>query len=307
MNAPRLRWTDLTAAGREAVERHAGGAVRRTWDQPGGYTTGIAARLQFHDGGEAFLKAIPRDHELAEMYRHEAHIADALPASCPAPELRWAGEAGGWNLQLFAFVHGRHPSLAPGSPDLAATTDTVAALADTLTPCPLHQPRRVVDEFARDFTGWRRLPHRLLPDWAMPHWDAFVAYETRCGELADGDTLVHTDLRADNLLITADGQVLVVDWAWGARGAAWVDPAMLLPQLILAGHTPADAEAIMSRVPAWRSAPPDAVTRFAVALTGYWVEALHRDGLGEELQAYRRRAVQAGRAWIGHRLALTPL
>ncbi|MFJ7243623.1 phosphotransferase [Kitasatospora sp. NPDC098652] len=68
----------------------------------------------------------------------------------------------------------------------------------------------------------------------------------------EGDTLLHCDLRADNMLL-ARGRVMVIDWSWFARGATWVDAAFLLPQLVLAGHTAAGAERLLAEtVPAWR-------------------------------------------------------
>lgn len=38
-----------------------------------------------------------------------------------------------------------------------------------------------------------------------------------------GDTLCHSDLRDDNLIVTADGALRVCDWNWPAVGPAWTD------------------------------------------------------------------------------------
>ena len=43
-----------------------------------------------------------------------------------------------------------------------------------------------------------------------------------------GETLVHTDVRDDNILITADGRALLCDWNWPVVGAAWLDSLFLL-------------------------------------------------------------------------------
>ena len=94
----------------------------------------------------------------------------------------------------------------------------------------------------------------------------------------------------------------MIDWSWFATGAAWVDVAFLLPQLLLAGHGPSDAEQLLAqRVPAWRDAPEEGVVAFAVALTGFWTWQ-HRHGPGGALGEYRERAADAGQAWVAHRM-----
>ena len=52
------------------------------------------------------------------------------------------------------------------------------------------------------------------------HLDDLVA-RPRTGLAAlDGDTLVHCDIRADNMLITPGRHAgVVVDWPWGSRRA----------------------------------------------------------------------------------------
>jgi hypothetical protein len=44
-----------------------------------------------------------------------------------------------------------------------------------------------------------------------------------------GDSLVHADMRADNLVLRADGTTItIVDWPWASLGATWFDRLMLL-------------------------------------------------------------------------------
>jgi Phosphotransferase enzyme family len=50
-----------------------------------------------------------------------------------------------------------------------------------------------------------------------------------------GDHLCHADIRADNLLLRADGQVVVVDWPWACPGAPWYDRLLLLLNVALYG------------------------------------------------------------------------
>ncbi|WP_055599695.1 phosphotransferase [Streptomyces aureus] len=50
-----------------------------------------------------------------------------------------------------------------------------------------------------------------------------------------GGTLLHCDIRSDNILV---GEVRFVDWVLAHRGAARLDVALLVPQLILAAMRP---------------------------------------------------------------------
>lgn len=49
-----------------------------------------------------------------------------------------------------------------------------------------------------------------------------------------GETLLHGDVRADNLLLTASG-VTLVDWPHARVGAAFVDPVLFAPALPAGG------------------------------------------------------------------------
>ena len=43
------------------------------------------------------------------------------------------------------------------------------------------------------------------------------------GKVVGGDTLTHTDIRSDNVLIDPDGRALICDWNWPVRAASWFD------------------------------------------------------------------------------------
>ncbi|MGW0590975.1 hypothetical protein [Streptosporangium sp. NPDC002607] len=96
-----------------------------------------------------------------------------------------------------------------------------------------------------------------------------------------------------------DGRTYVIDWAFAVRGAGWVDAVMLAPRFIEAGHTSEQTEALLARVPAWRSAPADAVTGLAALWT---LSRLYKARFGPvEGRDFRTRAAEAGGAWVRHR------
>jgi hypothetical protein len=86
----------------------------------------------------------------------------------------------------------------------------------------------------------------IARDWTETRWDA------------------HTDINPDNLLI-GESHTGAVDWAWPTRGAAFIDPAQLVVQLIAAGHTPESAENWVTERTAWSAADPRAVDVFSTA------------------------------------------
>ncbi|MEU6934931.1 hypothetical protein AB4225_36035 [Streptomyces sp. 2RAF24] len=266
-------WADLPALLRHSItdQFHPSDPVEPV---EGGFTPGVRVRMQQAAGGEVFLKAIPTSDPLADMYRTEAAINRTLPDGS-GPQLLSERDEEGWIILAFTYIPGRHPDLAPGSPDLPAVLDTVAALHAPLTPCPYpHAPA---------FTAHPVVAH------AADHHHAMT-----------GDALLHCDIRADNMLLGPRGPLLV-DWALAHRGAPWLDTALMVPQLILAGHNAEEAEKHASQIPAYRDAPDDAITAFASSITAYWTERAHQ-GV-PALRQYRQRAVEAGRAWEAYRQA----
>ncbi|MEW1912552.1 phosphotransferase [Kitasatospora sp. NPDC085895] len=299
--ANRPGWDDLPLAVRTAVEERCRAMVSAVAYPSGGFTPGIAARLQLTDGSRVFIKGVPAEDRTAGMYRAEAAVGVHLPARI-APVLLWVVEVVGWLVLGFEDVAGGNPDLAPGSSELGLVLDTVAELGLELTPCPAGQAgpfSALADTLAGHWEGL----HRDGPGgWDHEHAAELASLDDPAVlvRATEGDTLLHCDLRADNMLLSA-GRALVIDWSWFTRGAAWVDAAFFLPQLMLAGHTAAGAEQLLvERVPAWRAAPEDGVLAFAVAITGYWAWQ-QRTGPGGALGAYRGRAAAVGREWIAHR------
>lgn len=98
--------------------------------------------------------------------------------------------------------------------------------------------------------------------------------------------------------------VTFVDWAHASTGPACIDAASLAPQLVLAGHTPADIARLLRDHPA-TAGSPDTTTAFLAALTGHW----HRNARkpappgAPGLRTYQHPAAAAGLALLGYRLS----
>jgi aminoglycoside phosphotransferase (APT) family kinase protein len=272
----RLGWGDAPAWLRAEVEARLGGPVVEAATQPGGFSPGIAARLRLADGRRAFVKAVgPHPNpDSPDIHRAEARIAAALPRSAPAARLLWSLDRRGWVALAFEDVEGAHPVL-PWRPDeLRRVLEMVAAMAPALTPAPPGIPP-IAERLQDSFRGWRRLASAHadggddlagLDPWAVRHLHRLAELETAWPPAAAGPTLLHADLRADNLLLTPT-RVVAVDWPWACVGAAWVDLLLLLPSVAMQGGP--DPEPTFAAHPLGARADPAAVTTTLAAWAGY--------------------------------------
>ncbi|GII76590.1 hypothetical protein Sru01_15720 [Sphaerisporangium rufum] len=299
--AIRRRFDDLPAAVRHGVEELLGAPVAAAADQSGGFTHGTAARLALADGRRVFAKAIRSDDGLAGAYRAEAACAAALPPATPAPRLRLDAELAGWLVLVFDDVAGRHPDVTVPA-ELDALLGAVTRLGRALTPNPLAGAAPAGRELAPLMSGWRRFaaagPPADLSPWCRRHLDRLAALEEGWAAAVAGDTLLHADLRPDNTLLTAAGEVVVVDWACACVGAAWADLVILL-----ASVPGIDAEAITRSHPLTHDVPAGAIDAFLCALAGCWAYESRQPPLpaAPALRPFQARNAAHTEAWLARR------
>lgn len=258
--ARRLEWAHLPPHLRGAIERRLGSPVVDATSRDSGFTPGFASVLDCADGTRHFVKAASTKAQrmFAEAYREEARKLRLLPEGAPATRLLWVRDADDWVVLGFAYVDGRAPE-RPWSPDdLAAASRTLVDAAAVLTPAP-EGVERAVDAFA----GWPA----LWDDVDHPRASDCRALADRFAEVADGDTLVHTDVRDDNLIIRADGSVVLCDWNWPVVGAAWLDSLFLL---IGPRGDGLDVEAHIAAHPLLADLEPDHVDIAIALILGYF-------------------------------------
>jgi phosphotransferase family enzyme len=291
----RRSWDELPQAVRAAIEARTG-PVDSAEIPSAGRNSDFSATLRVRDD-VLFCKGIAEaEGKRGRMHRHEADVNEWLPPAI-APRLRWRAEVDGWLLLGFDRVPGRHADLSPGSPDLPLVAQAVTILGEQPGHCAVSAPR-LAGQWAR-LAAWRRLAKDTPADldaWTRDRLDELVGHEARAIELAEGDSLVHTDLHALNILVDGE-RARVVDWAWSRLGNAAIDPAFLIARLIAAGHDPAAAESWAGTIPAWRATPQPTRTAFAVAILGIW-EYLERT----EPLPHRAALTTAARQWVRYRL-----
>jgi aminoglycoside phosphotransferase (APT) family kinase protein len=292
-----------------ASSRPGASAARPSWErrpstsaEPGGRPDepastaelGLAAVVHAANG-RYFVKAAPSDSPAARLYEREMAANQALSFNVPAPQMRYSSSNGGWLVMAFDYLDVRDADLSPGSPDL----EGVLAFLATISAAPTWDAAPPVEV---NVTALQDKADALLSKQpgGLP-WDLYrVLIEGIDIATLAGDRLVHYDLHPGNLKTAADGDVMAVDWAFACTGAPWVDAVLLVPRLIDAGHSPVTAERLMSRLPAWRTAPVASVTALAALWTIFReCKALYGP---EDARAFRRQAARSGRCWVEYRM-----
>ncbi|GHH75478.1 hypothetical protein GCM10018793_18910 [Streptomyces sulfonofaciens] len=308
----RTPWERLPGRVHDAVAAMLGGAVATATTQRGGFSPGVAARVGTADGRRAFVKAVSTEAnaDAPGMHRAEARHAAALPARVAAPRLLGSYDDGTWVVLVFEDVPGHQPHVPWRADELGRVLSAVHDLAGTLTPSPVDAPPVAV-RLADGFSGWQRMlasgATRGLDPWVAHHLPRLAELSAPWAEHAAGDTLTHGDLRADNILLTADGGVIFVDWPHASLAAPWFDLLTMLP-CVRAQGGPAPEEVFTSH-PLGRDADPAGVTAVLAALAGYFVEHARRPpppGL-PTVRAFQYAQGVAALGWLRTRLAQRPV
>jgi hypothetical protein len=189
------------------------------------------------------------------------------------PALRWYAEDEEWIVLGFEAVKGRPSDFAPGSSDLPIVVELVKLVGELPLPA-------------------------VAREWPETRWDRYVV-DAADTELFRGDALLHTDINPDNVLIGGPNG-WVVDWSWPTRGAAFIDPAELVMQLVASGHSAEAAEGWVAECPAWKDADPRAIDAFAAASLRMSQRFAERQPDAEWLGAM----VAATQEWVTHRSTL---
>lgn len=268
-SARRLEWAHLPPALRDDVEARLGSPVVGAHSVEAGFTPGMASVLTCADGSQHFVKAASHraQRAFAASYAEEVRHLRTLPRTAPAPRLLWVREDAEWIVFATEYVEARPVPRPWTRPDLDACLDALADVAEKFTPAPAAMG---LPSFTSETSSWARAWSRLsLPDHPE-RIDEVQALAASAGERLIGTTLVHGDVRADNVLIVDDGAALFCDWNWPATGPAWLDSWMLL---VGAYGDGVDVEAVIAERPLLREAPTEAVDSLLALMAGYFLRA----------------------------------
>ncbi len=285
-NPARLTWADLPDDVRASIGDLAGARAIAVEGATAGFSPGFAGVLDLADGGRIFVKAMSstlHPHSIGLNVR-EAQVAKALPASAPVGRLRWEHTFGDWHLMGFDAMSG--PGLhASSAADRAVAWELyhrIAAIrADEVRP-----EGAALATFAHDFADlfdrWALLLDaedsavRLaslgdLGLWISRNQDSLREWEATAAQFTAGDSLVHGDLRLDNMVRAEDGRAVAVDWPWACAGAPWLDLAGACCSLSVQGA--GGAHALFHSHPLSQEASHEAERSIACVLAGYFCHA----------------------------------
>lgn len=244
------------------------GDIKDIRPAPRGYSSDFVAVVECANG-PFFTKAVENE----PGWRRNAIICERTInpfVHLVSPSLRWQAENEDWIALGFEVVDGRQAVFDVGSDDLPAVVDLINRIGALDLP-----------EAARR--------------WQETRWDRYATHETEA-ELFRGDALLYVDINPANFIIGQQG-AWVVDWADCSRGAAFIDPAILVLQLVSSGHSPESAESWAARCLAWADASTNAIDAFVAATTRMYQERARR----EADEPWFEAMAQAVESWASHR------
>ncbi|MFT4226951.1 phosphotransferase family protein [Micropruina sp.] len=301
----RLTFAELPGHVHEWVEGVLGAPVVRTEPASGGYSPGVAEGLFTADGSAVFLKAghPSRNPDSPALLRSELRTLRSMPSGLPIAELIDALDEGpdGWVALVLEHVPGRQAPLPWTNATIEAVLASLADLRGPLTPAPPGQWDDAADALRDMFSHWPELADAVdLDPWLAERRHALAAAADEALTELAGDTLVHLDLRADNLMLRTDGRLIVVDWAWAVRGPAWLDPALLAIEFISSAEPDVDTDAWIARIADDYGISADLIVQVLVGILSFFEHSGRRPdppGL-PTLREFQRFQATALRDWL---------
>lgn len=311
----RMPWEVLPGRLQALVAEWLGAEVVAAESQTGGFSPGPAVRVLGANGARLFVKAVGAElnPDSPRMHRREARVAAALPEGLPVSRLRQVHDEGpdGWVMLAFDDVVGRQPVMPWAAAELEQVVAALVQLSARLTPPPAGLVD-VVGSVARwpivTTPWWAQLaasPPHGIDAWSAQHAPHLAEVAAHAPALlsAGPQTLLHSDLRADNVLLT-DAGVVIVDWPHARIGPAWLDLASAAPSVQMQGGPP--PEALLAMHPATRGADPTAITAAVAAFAGYLTHASLQPPPPAlpTLRAFQAAQGVVAREWLAQRLRL---
>lgn len=305
----RIGWTNLPEPVRMGVEHILGAPVAESIGQHGGFSPGTADRVRTTAGRRAFVKAVcPALNEASPaIHRREAAITAVLPTTLPVPALIGKFDDGNWIALVLDDIDGSHPHVPWRSGELGLVLDALLGLVLTPIPKSLEQLPQLAQELGDDFGGWVRIradPPEACDPWILANLNVLEHLAALGVKELGGESLVHTDVRADNILITRDGGAFLVDWPWASIGSGWFDALTVLIN-VRAFDSTFDVNSVLGSHPVFATAKASGIDAVLSGLGAYFIDIARRPaprGL-PTVRAFQQQQGNAVMGWLRQRLS----
>jgi aminoglycoside phosphotransferase (APT) family kinase protein len=172
-----------------------------------------------------------------------------------------------WVVLGLEYVESRAPRRPWQREELDRCLDALEEVADHLTPVPEGLELAPV---AEELGDWPAFWDHVRATRDLPHADEAAALAASFAEVVGGETLVHTDVRDDNVLLTPEGRALFCDWNWPVAGADWLDSLWMM---IGPRGDGLDVDAVVAERRLLRDVPADHVDRVLALVCGYFLKS----------------------------------
>jgi aminoglycoside phosphotransferase (APT) family kinase protein len=272
---PKLEWQELPREIRATIESYLGAPVVQSETRPGGFSPGVAAKVVTARGKKAFIKSSSSSisKPSADVNRREIKHTRALQDNSRVPKLLHSFEKGDWVSLICEVVEGRHPQLPWVDEELDLVLSELTELSASLSPCPSPELFSTLESGQETFSGWshfskeRELLQALKDPWIERKIDTLVRLEGSWTEAAQGNCLIHTEIRADQIPITYD-KAIFLDWPHAKIGAPWVDFLFLFPSIVM--QKGPSMRSLVTRSPL-AQVPASKLFPMAAALAGFFL------------------------------------
>jgi Phosphotransferase enzyme family len=298
-----LPWADVPAAVRTWAAGVGGGAPEQVRDMPGGFSPGATAVLECPRGA-IFVKSVGSGLNPVSpgFHRREAVVSASLPAAPEFPRLLDVYDDGDWVALAFVAVDGRPPTHPWDASELQAAVRALDALHDALTPNPVPDAPSAADRLQPLFGGWAELaaladPPAGLDEWSGRNLHRLAELEAQWPDALAGPTLLHGDVRSDNLLVTRNG-VVFVDWPHACVGLPVFDLVAWAPSVALEGGP--DPEELLALSASGTAVDRNTLATLVAAFGGFLVShSLHPPPPGlPTLRAFQAAQAAVAVAWL---------
>jgi hypothetical protein len=144
----------------------------------------------------------------------------------------------------------------------------MTAAVPVLTPPPAELGLPPASEELAEWPAFWDHLRTSRPD--LPHLEEAATLAAGFVEVMTGETVVHPDIRDDNILLTTDGRVLLCDWNWPMVGASWLDSLFLL---IGPRGDGLDVATVIDSHPLLSAVPAEEIDVVLALVTGYFLKS----------------------------------